>query len=60
MVERAGSSDPDQLMPFEDIDVEAHVRRFGPAPSGRSLSDSERADLMRQQARPGGAAADAG
>lgn len=60
MVERAGSSDPDQLTPFEGIDVEADVARVGPAPSGRSLSDAERADVTRQQARPGGAAADAG
>ena len=60
MVERAGSSDPDQLMPFEGIDVEADVARFGLAPSGRSLSETERVDVTRQRARLGAAAADAG
>jgi hypothetical protein len=60
MVERGGSSDPEQLMPFEGIDVEADLAQFGPAPTGRSLTGAERAEVARQLARPDGAGPEAG
>jgi hypothetical protein len=43
-----GSGDSEELMPFEDIDVEAATSSVGPAPSGRSLSAAERAEIERQ------------
>ena len=60
MVQRGGSSDPEQLMPFEGIDVEADVAQFGPAPTGRSLTDTERLEVARQMARPNGPGAEEG
>ncbi|MFL6099800.1 MAG: hypothetical protein ACJ71T_07585 [Actinomycetales bacterium] len=60
MVERGGSSDPEQLVPFEGIDVEADVAQFGPAPKGRSLTDAERLEVARQMARRDGPGAEEG
>jgi hypothetical protein len=39
---------PESVMPFEDVDVEADVQRFGAAPEGSSLTPEERADVRRQ------------
>lgn len=53
----ARAGDPEDLMLFEDVDVDAQVSTHGPAPSGRALTEAERTDIERQLGPNGAEAA---
>jgi len=52
-----GPIDPDQVMPVEEVDVEADVDQDGDAPESETLTDAERADI-EQQIKASGFSAD--